>query len=277
CAKPIWGQRYTMRSPANVAAEMAWLKGIVRPDHIWFADDIFGLQAEWIAEFAREIETRDARIPFTMQSRVDLMQDVSVAGLARAGCAEVWLGVESGSQRILDAMHKGITVPQIETARRRLGEAGIRACFFLQFGYPGEQFEDIMATVQLVRDLLPDEIGVSVSYPLPGTRFFDLVNPQLTGKDHWDDSADLAMLFQGTYRTSFYRKLHQLLHRELELRQHLQGRTALEHSWFDALDGLAHDWFELGQMEVEERSPQPSTLERDTLPFITPDLSKRWN
>ncbi len=277
CAKPIWGQQYAMRSPANVAAEMAWLKETVRPDHIWFADDIFGLQPEWIAEFAREVEAHDASIPFMMQSRVDLMQDATVDGLARAGCVEVWLGVESGSQRILDAMHKGITVAQTRAARRRLGEAGIRACFFLQFGYPGEQFEDIMATIQLVRELLPDDLGVSVSYPLPGTRFSDLVNPQLTGKDHWDDSDDLAMLFQGTYRTPFYRKLHQLLHRDLELRQQLQRRTAPERAWSDALDALAHDWFELGQMEVEERSPQPTTLVRNALPLVAPDLRKRWN
>lgn len=277
CAKPIWGQRYAMRSPTNIAAEMAWLKRTIRPDHIWFADDIFGLQPEWIAEFAREVEKRDALIPFMMQSRVDLMQVASVTGLARAGCAEVWLGVESGSQRVLEAMNKGITVPQIEAARRRLGEAGIRACFFLQFGYPGEQFEDIMATVQLVRDLLPDDIGVSVSYPLPGTRFFDSVNPQFTGKDHWDDSDDLAMLFQGTYRTPFYRKLHQLLHRDLDLRQHLQRRPAAGHPLVRELDALAHDWFELGQMEVEERSPQPTTLARDSLPLVAPDLSKRWN
>jgi anaerobic magnesium-protoporphyrin IX monomethyl ester cyclase len=266
-----------MRSPANVAAEMAWLKSTVRPDHIWFADDIFGLQPEWLAEFAREVERRDVRIPFMMQSRVDLMEEASVASLARAGCAEVWLGAESGSQRILDAMRKGITVPQIETARRRLGAAGIRACFFLQFGYPGERFEDIMATVQLVRDLLPDDIGVSVSYPLPGTRFFDAVNSQLAGKDHWDDSEDLAMLFQGTYRTPFYRKLHQTLHRELELRQYCQGDAAADRARLAEWDALAHDWFELGQMEIEQRSPQPTALASGDAPLAAPDLSQRWN
>lgn len=277
CAKPIWGQRYAMRSPANVAAEMAWLKGTVRPDHIWFADDIFGLQPEWISELAREVELADARIPFTIQSRVDLMQEATVAGLARAGCVEAWLGVESGSQRILNAMNKGITVAHTRAARRRLGEAGIRACFFLQFGYPGEQFEDIMATVQLVRELLPDDIGVSVSYPLPGTRLSHLVNSQLTGKNHWDDSDDLAMLFQGTYRTPFYRKLHHLLHRDLELRQKLHRRAPLEAPLFPELDALAHDWFELGQMEVEQRSVQPTTLDGNALSAVAPDLSKRWN
>jgi anaerobic magnesium-protoporphyrin IX monomethyl ester cyclase len=277
CAKPIWGQRYATRSPANVAAEMAWLKANVRPDHLWFADDIFGLQPEWIEEFAREVELAGARLPFMVQSRVDLMQQATVDGLARAGCVEVWLGVESGSQRLLDAMHKGITVAQTRAARRRLAEAGIRACFFLQFGYPGERFEDIMATVQLVRELMPDEIGVSVCYPLPGTRLSELVRPQLADKDHWDDSDDLAMLFQGTYRTPFYRKLHHLLHRDLELRQKLHRRAAFDVPLLQELDALAHDWFELGQMEVEQRSPQPTRLDGLALPAIAPDLSRRWN
>jgi anaerobic magnesium-protoporphyrin IX monomethyl ester cyclase len=224
CAKPIWGQRYAMRSPANVAAEMALLKRTLKPDHIWFADDIFGLQPRWVAEFAEQVEALGASIPFKIQSRVDLMTEKAVTGLARAGCVEVWLGVESGSQKVLDAMDKGTDVRQVPVVRERLRRAGIRACYFLQFGYAGEAFADIMATVQLVRDTLPDDIGVSVSYPLPGTRFHEMVKAQLGDQDHWQDSNDLAMMFQGTYQTPFYRHLHRLLHKELRLRQRLCGR-----------------------------------------------------
>ena len=157
CAKPIWGQRYAMRSPASVADELALVKRTLRPDHIWFADDIFGLRPRWVAEFGREVAARDAAIPFMIQSRVDLMTEEAVAGLKQAGCVEVWMGAESGSQRILDAMEKGTQVEEIAVARARLGAAGIKACFFIQFGYPGETFDDIMATVQLVRDTLPDD------------------------------------------------------------------------------------------------------------------------
>jgi anaerobic magnesium-protoporphyrin IX monomethyl ester cyclase len=224
CAKPIWGQRYAMRSPANVASEMALLKSTLKPDHIWFADDIFGLQPRWVAEFAEQVAALDASIPFKIQSRVDLMTEKAVAGLARAGCVEVWLGVESGSQTVLDAMDKGTDVRQIPVVRERLRRAGIRACYFLQLGYAGEAFPDIMATVQLVRDTLPDDIGVSVSYPLPGTRFHEMVKAQLGDQDHWHDSNDLAMMFQGTYQTPFYRHLHRLLHKELRLRQSLCGQ-----------------------------------------------------
>jgi len=126
CAKPIWGQRYAMRSPAAVAEELAHVKEQLRPDHIWFADDIFGLRPDWVAAFAAEVRARQAVVPFTIQSRVDLMTPEAIAGLAAAGCREVWLGAESGSQRILDAMDKGTTVEvsgRPATVRERLALA----------------------------------------------------------------------------------------------------------------------------------------------------------
>ena len=275
CAKPIWGQRYAMRSPANVAEEMSWLKRLHAPDHLWFADDIFGLRPSWVAEFAQEVETRGASIPFMIQSRVDLMTVEAVEGLARAGCVEVWLGVESGAQHILDAMDKGTKLTDVPVVRERLRQAGIRACFFIQFGYPGETFDDIMATVQLVRDVMPDDIGVSVSYPLPGTKFYDMVKAQLGPKDHWEESNDLEMMFQGTYETPFYRHLHTLLHRDLTLRQELgQGVTPQQ---LRALDALHRDWLILGQMEREHRSPNPTVLDKPYTELQAPDLSKEWN
>jgi anaerobic magnesium-protoporphyrin IX monomethyl ester cyclase len=259
CAKPIWGQQYAIRSPASVAEEMALLKCAVRPDHLWFTDDIFGLRGQWVTELAREVEARDARIPFTIQSRVDLMTERTVVALARAGCEEVWLGAESGSQKVLDAMEKGTEVADIGVARARLGDAGIRANFFLQFGYPGETFDDIMATVRMVRDCLPDNIGVSVSYPLPGTRFYDRVREQLGGQTHWVESNDLAMMFQGAYRSGFYRHLHRLVHHDLDLRRRLQdgeSGTAL----FTDLDRLNADWLELGRLERDQHSPSPTRI-----------------
>ncbi len=281
CAKPIWGQRYAMRSPANVAEEMALVKRTLRPDQIWFADDIFGLRPRWVAEFADEVEQRDASIPFMIQTRVDLMTEKAVAGLARAGCAEAWLGVESGSQRILDAMDKGTKLPQIPIARRLLGDAGIKTCFFVQLGYPGETLDDIMATVGLIRDTMPDDIGVSVSYPLPGTKFHNMVKAQLCAKDHWDESNDMAMMFQGTYKTPIYRKLHKLLHRDLELRQRIKrngGANDNQHGeLLREIDAVNHAWFEVGRMERENRSANPTAIEKDYAPVTAPDLSKPWN
>ncbi|HEY0782387.1 MAG TPA: radical SAM protein [Thermoanaerobaculia bacterium] len=276
CAKPIWGKRYAMRSPQNVADEMELVQRTLAPDHIWFADDIFGLQPKWVAELAREIAARDVHIPFTIQSRADLMTEVAVAGLARAGCREVWLGAESGSQKILDAMDKGITVAETVTAAQRLRAVGIRACLFLQFGYPGETFEDILETVKMVRDVLPDDIGVSVSYPLPGTKFHELVREELSGRTQWLDSNDLAMLFAGTYETAFYRRLRELLHRELVLRQRLATGDASP-ALFADLDKVSADWLELGRLEAGARSAAPTPVTKPYGNLPAPDLSKAWN
>jgi anaerobic magnesium-protoporphyrin IX monomethyl ester cyclase len=290
CAKPIWGQRYAMRSPASVAEELAMLKRAYQPDHIWFADDIFGLRPQWVAAFGREVEARDAKVPFMIQSRADLMTDEAVAGLKQAGCVEVWMGAESGSQKVLDAMEKGTRVEQIHVARERLRRAGIRACFFIQFGYPGETLDDILATVELVRTAMPDNIGVSVSYPLPGTRFHHMVHEQLGPKTNWSDSGDLAMMFQGAYRSPFYRHLHRLLHRELEARQQIAAcraqiadspdpeAAAMAMDKLQATLGeLAADWLKLGQLEATSRSETPTVITGAAIRLAAPDLSKEYN
>ena len=216
CAKPIYGDSFAMRSAPMVAEEMRQLKYDVGAEHLWFADDIFGLRTKWVHELATEVERLDAAVPFKMQSRVDLMTADTVRSLRRAGCVEVWMGAESGSQKILDAMDKGTRIDQIAKARANLRREGVRACYFLQFGYPGETWQDIQNTIRLVRDTRPDDIGVSVSYPLPGTKFFDRVQAQLGEKTNWSDSEDLAMIFQGAYTNEFYRALHDALHAQVD-------------------------------------------------------------
>ena len=196
CAKPIWGQRYAVRSPANVAAELAWLKHTYNPDHISFADDILGLNPAWLEEFASIVRAEGVQTPFKCLSRADLLlRPGEIEALKAAGCEMVWTGAESGSQRVLDAMEKGTRVEQIREAAARLRAAGIRFSFFLQFGYPGEGWSDIELTRRLVLDCLPDDIGISVSYPLPGTPFYEQVRAQLGERQNWFDSADLAMLY----------------------------------------------------------------------------------
>ena len=215
CAKPIYGQVYNSRSPLNVVLEMKQLKETHHPDHIWFCDDIFGLKPGWVQEFSREVLIHDAVIPFKCLARVDLLlKDDTISHLSSAGCRTVWVGAESGSQKILDAMDKGTTVDQIYHAARLLKEAGISVGFFLQYGYPGETMEDIDLTLRMVRDCQPDEIGVSVSYPLPGTPFFERVKGEMQEKTNWEDSKDLAMMFAGTYSPDFYRVLHRITHKK---------------------------------------------------------------
>jgi anaerobic magnesium-protoporphyrin IX monomethyl ester cyclase len=220
CAKPIWGQRYNTRSPENVIAEMKWLQVIYHPDHIWFADDILGVKPGWLENFAELIQHEGIHIPFKSLNRVDLLlRGKTISSLAQAGADIVWVGAESGSQKILDAMEKGSRVEQIYTAARLLHAAGVRVGFFLQFGYPGEEMEDIQKTIQMVRDCQPDDIGISVSYPLPGTKFYTRVHEQMGEKQNWIDSQDLAMMYHGTYSTDFYHKLYSVIHKEFRMRK----------------------------------------------------------
>ncbi len=220
CAKPIWGQRYNVRSPHNVVEEMAWLKERFNPDSIWFMDDIMGIQDRWIEEFADLLDARQLRIPFKSLNRVDLLlRGRTIPALARAGAQIVWVGAESGSQKILDAMEKGTQVTQIYEAARQLHAHGVKVAFFLQFGYPGETREDIELTLKMVRDLMPDDIGISVSYPLPGTKFYEAVKHELGERENWIDSEDLAMLYQGPFRTEFYRQLHTVVHKDYRSRK----------------------------------------------------------
>jgi anaerobic magnesium-protoporphyrin IX monomethyl ester cyclase len=154
--------------------------------------------------------------------RADLLNERTASALASAGCKTVWLGAESGSQKILDAMDKGDKVEDIYRAAKLLHEHGIEVGFFLQFGYPGETWVDVQMTLKMVRECKPDDIGISVSYPLPGTKFFERVKLELGEKQNWVDSQDLAMLYRGPFPTEFYRILHGRVHYEFRTRRALR-------------------------------------------------------
>ncbi len=162
----------------------------------------------------------------------------TVRDLQRAGCAEVWMGAESGSQRILDAMEKDISADEIRAACENVHAHGIRACLFLQFGYPGETWEDVQQTVAMVRAVRPDDVGISVSYPLPNTRLHELVRPRTTSKTNWTDSGDLEVMFRSTYTTNFYRLLIDAIHTEVR-----RGFHAAADVWesVEALEGVSRN------------------------------------
>jgi radical SAM superfamily enzyme YgiQ (UPF0313 family) len=219
CAKPIYGRRYNSRSPENVVAELKWLKENFQPDHIWFADDIFGLKPGWIEQFSELAQAAKATIPFKCLQRVDLITPSVAEALQKARCKTVWVGAESGAQKILDAMDKDTDVRDIYTASQHLHAVGVEICFFLQFGYPGEGWGEIQETLKMVRECQPDDIGISVSYPLPGTKFYENVKVQLGSKTNWEHSDDLAMLYQGPFIQEFYRVLHHRVHHEFRARK----------------------------------------------------------
>lgn len=265
CAKPVYGQVYNSRSPKNVVDEMVKVKSTLAPDHIWFCDDIFGLKPGWIQAFADEVQKAQATIPFKCLGRVDLLlKGDTIPALRRAGCSSVWVGAESGSQKILDAMEKGTTVAQIQEATRKLKAEGIRVGFFLQFGYPGETMTEIRSTLDMLKHCMPDDIGISVSYPLPGTPFYERVRSKLGVKTNWVVSEDLDLMFPGTYSAEFYRALHKVTHKRFRM---WQGRSLLRDAllkpWTSSLTGL--------------RRIASGMYHAATLPFFTSQLHKHMS
>lgn len=224
CAKPIYGNRYNSRSPENVVDEIEFLIQNYQPTHFWFCDDIFGLKPGWIKKFSELIQERNLEFRFKIQCRADLLlNENNIAFLAEAGCDEIWIGAESGSQKILDAMDKGITVEQIYHATELMKKNKIKPCYFLQFGYPGELQEDINATLKMLLDLMPYDIGISVSYPLPGTKFFEMVKKDLQQKQNWNDSDELALMFHSTFPAAYYKQLHRYIHKRYRTAQAFEG------------------------------------------------------
>lgn len=220
CAKPIYGNRYNSHSPKYIVQQIKFLSKAFNVNRFWMCDDIFGLKPNWVQEFNTALKEENLNISYYIQSRADLLlKEDTIDALAESGLEEVWIGAESGSQKILDAMDKGTTVDQIYTATRLLKEKNIRIAFFIQFGYLTENKGDIQKTIAMIQELVPDNIGVSVSYPLPGTKFYDKVKDDLKLKANWTDSDDLAMMFQGTFNSKFYKKLHRFVHKEFRKSQ----------------------------------------------------------
>jgi len=247
CAKPISGDKFHVRPADAVAEEILELKEAHGAEHVWFGDDVFALNHHWTQQFADEIEKRGCALPFKIQSRADLMTEETVQALKRAGCAEVWMGVESGSQAVLDSMDKGLRVSEVADARQRLKQAGIRACYFLQFGYPGETWRDIQQTIALVRLTRPHDVGVSVSYPLPNTRFYEKVRAQLGPKRNWTDSDDLCVMFTAEYKDVFYHALRDALHAEVDSWRIAAGR-----------DRVSSLWRRVAELEAVSRNSNPT-------------------
>ena len=224
CAKPIYGNRYNAHSPQYIVEEIAFLKEKFGVSRFWMCDDIFGLKPNWVQEFGKLLEHQNIKINYFIQSRVDLLlKEDTIDALSKSGLEEVWVGAESGSQKILDAMDKGTKVAEIAEATKLLKLKKIKVAFFLQFGYLTENKDDIDKTIAMVKDLKPDNIGISVSYPLPGTKFYDKVKDDLKLKANWTDSDDFEMMFNGTFSSDYYRKLQRLVHKEFRKSQGIEN------------------------------------------------------
>jgi len=225
CAKPIYGQTYDSITPNRVVNQIKNFVEKYSVQHLWITDDIFGLTPGWIKEFSAELKKSNIKIKYKCLTRPDLLlRGNTINDLKESGCKDIWIGAESGSQKILDAMDKGTTVKQIYEASKKVKEAGMDISFFIQFGYTGETREDINLTRKMIRDCLPSDIGISVSYPLPGTLFYERVKNKLREKTNWEDSDDLDPMLRGVYERNFYKILHRFVHTEYRIFKILRNK-----------------------------------------------------
>jgi len=210
CQKAVFGRTYRARSAANSAEEMRLIKQTYAPDHLRVVDDITGIDRKWIPRWRDEVLRRDAVIPFECLTRVNLATEPMLSALKEMGCRKIYFGAESGSQKILDAMHKGIRVPQIYRAAELCRRLGIESYFFMMVGYPGEEWEDLQQSVKMLRETRPDTFSTTIAYPLPGTPFYEQVRDRLMFEADWsldwDYTAENKLLFRrDRYNTLFYR------------------------------------------------------------------------
>lgn len=265
CAKPIYGNRYNSRSPEHVVNEIEFLLRQYQPNHFWMCDDIFGLKPGWLQEFSALVESKKLNFKYKIQSRADLLlKEDNIDALSRSGADMVWIGAESGSQEILDAMDKGITIEQIKESTALLKSHNIKVAYFLQFGYLGETFNDINKTIKMVLNLMPDEIGISVSYPLPGTKFHETVKNILQEKQNWTDSDDLSLMFQNTFPSKFYKILHRYVHNRYRIQRGINqlkgvltgtsGTTRLIRNFLSMLYNTPLSWIHAYQLNKISKS-----------------------
>jgi radical SAM superfamily enzyme YgiQ (UPF0313 family) len=215
CSHSVYGKTHRRRSPASIAEEIAWIRERYEPEMLWIADDVFTIHPGWIAQYASEMRQRDLRIPFECITRADRMNEKIADTLASLGCFRVWIGSESGSQKILDAMQRGVRVGQVRDAVRVLRERGIETGMFLMWGYDGEDLGDIEATVEHVKTCRPDVFLTTVSYPIKGTPYYDDVAARLVRIGEWSSSTDREVKIGGRHSRRFYQFADQLLKSEV--------------------------------------------------------------
>jgi radical SAM superfamily enzyme YgiQ (UPF0313 family) len=214
CQKNVFGRSFRQHSPDRVADEMLDLKQRYAPDQLRIVDDVLGIHRSWIGDWHMALQEREAEIPFECLCRADLLDEEVVNLLKAAGCRQISLGAESGSQRILDAMCKEIKVEQIRKATEICRKNGISVYFYIMLGYPGEEWRDIKATIALLRETVPDAFSMTVAYPLSGTAFYEEVKDRLLESPDWDYSAENRLIYERQYSTEFYRWVQKLIFKE---------------------------------------------------------------
>jgi radical SAM superfamily enzyme YgiQ (UPF0313 family) len=217
CSHAVYGHSHRRRSPTNVADEMQWIIDRYDPDQVWYADDVFTISHPWLAKYTAELDRRGIHRPFETITRADRLQNEAAVELLRElGCYRIWIGSESGSQKILNAMDRGVTVDQVRRSCRLAKAHGIQVGMFLMWGYEGEELEDIAATVDHVKASDPDIFFTTVSYPIKGTGYFTKVSDRVAMPVAWAEGSDRDYVVAGRRGKDYYKLADQWLRNEVE-------------------------------------------------------------
>jgi anaerobic magnesium-protoporphyrin IX monomethyl ester cyclase len=227
CSHEVFGKTHRRRKPVSVAEELEWLINRYQPEMAWMADDVFTIHHGWLFQYADELKRRGIKLPFECISRADRLNPKVVETLAEMGCFRVWIGSESGSQRILDAMERGVTAAEVRSAVAMCKSHGIKTGMFLMWGYEGEEVSDIEATIEHVKNTAPDIFFTTVAYPIKGTPYFTQVADRVESSRAWNVGSDREIRIRGRHSRKFYSFADKLLRSEVELEQ-LRNQPALD-------------------------------------------------
>jgi anaerobic magnesium-protoporphyrin IX monomethyl ester cyclase len=251
CSHQVFGKTHRRRKPALVARELEWLLGRYAPDMAWFADDVFTIHHAWLYEYAALAKARALLIPFECITRADRLNEKVVDTLAELRCFRVWIGSESGSQRILDAMERGVTVHQVQHAVALCKSRGIQTGMFLMWGYQGEELSDILATVEHVKRSDPDVFFTTVAYPIKGTPYFDEVAAQVVSSTPWGEGSDRDFRVRGRHSRRFFQFADDLLRSEVELSRLQKQQDGPDTAALQAKIAVARHGLQLTHAEIE--------------------------
>ncbi len=215
CSRAVYGQSYRRRSAKAVADEIAWIKGHYNVDSIWFVDDVFTVSHKWLQEFTEEVTSRNLVMPFECITRADRMNEEVILNLKASGCFRVWIGAESGSQKIIDLMDRRVEVQQVRDMIKLARHHGIQAGTFIMVGYPGETKEDIFETVHHLKSAEPDLFTITVTYPIKGTPLYAEVEDRFLTSLPWESSTDRDIDFKRTYNRRYYDYAIQMINNEM--------------------------------------------------------------
>lgn len=224
CSHTVFGNTHRRRSPENVVSELESIIERYRPDQLWYADDVLTIHRSWTLKFAALLKQRGIKLPFECISRADRLDAEVIAALSEMGCSRLWIGSESGSQRVLDAMDRKTRVEDVQRKTHMLREAGVETGMFIMMGYEGEQIEDLEATVDHLKKSDPDLFLTTVAYPIKGTPYYNEVESRVLESMPWHERTDRDLTVAGRRSKRFYSFATRWMVNEVGLHKMLKSR-----------------------------------------------------